>query len=195
LGTYELELHPIIQEWCAAPDQTFLDIGAAEGYYAVGLAFRKPGCKVIAFEREAEGRELLTRLAALNQVAPRIEVRATCTVDALRDTLGRYAPCFILMDAEGAEVELLDLAAVPALRACSILVEVHDFVVAGAGDRLKQRFAASHEIREIWSRPRQVGDLPGGLALMKCFFPPRRILGWMDEGRPGPMRWLSLRPR
>jgi hypothetical protein len=38
LGTYEQELHPVFEEVIAKQPRTIIDIGAAEGYYAVGLA-------------------------------------------------------------------------------------------------------------------------------------------------------------
>src|SRR3954451_18937011 len=37
LGTYERELHPVIEGWIAQPPAHMIDIGSAEGYYAVGL--------------------------------------------------------------------------------------------------------------------------------------------------------------
>jgi FkbM family methyltransferase len=45
-----------------------VDIGAAEGYYAVGLARRNPQARVIAFEMESKGRAALKQLAALNGI-------------------------------------------------------------------------------------------------------------------------------
>src|SRR5271166_5203781 len=47
LGLYERELHDCIEEAIASPFQTVLDIGAAEGYYAVGLALRMHDARVI----------------------------------------------------------------------------------------------------------------------------------------------------
>ena len=38
LGTYELELASIIRGFCLARPPSVVDIGAAEGYYAVGVA-------------------------------------------------------------------------------------------------------------------------------------------------------------
>ena len=42
LGTYEKELWPIIDQIIATAYPLIIDIGAAEGYYAVGLAMRIP---------------------------------------------------------------------------------------------------------------------------------------------------------
>src|SRR5262245_45426434 len=42
LGSYEAELHPAIEEIISRPYETIIDVGCAEGYYAVGLAATIP---------------------------------------------------------------------------------------------------------------------------------------------------------
>lgn len=48
LGTYEAALHPIIEKIIKRGYQQIIDVGCAEGYYAVGLAMRMPSARVIA---------------------------------------------------------------------------------------------------------------------------------------------------
>jgi hypothetical protein len=50
LGIYERELNPYIDQACALNFSRIVDVGAAEGYYAVGMALRNPHARVIAFE-------------------------------------------------------------------------------------------------------------------------------------------------
>ena len=78
LGIYERELAPCIEEICRNRPELVVDLGAAEGYYAVGLARRLPDSRIIAFELEELGRRDLLRLAQLNGVADRVEIRGTC---------------------------------------------------------------------------------------------------------------------
>ena len=52
LGIYERELTQVMEAACARQPRLIVDIGAAEGYYAVGLALRNPQATVIAFEAE-----------------------------------------------------------------------------------------------------------------------------------------------
>src|SRR5437660_11467263 len=56
LGTYECELAAIIEEVCARGPRLIIDLGAAEGYYAVGLALRNPQARVVGFEQLETGR-------------------------------------------------------------------------------------------------------------------------------------------
>ena len=46
LGTYESELHPYLKRFAAEGCEDVIDVGCAEGYYAVGLARLMPGALV-----------------------------------------------------------------------------------------------------------------------------------------------------
>src|SRR2546426_11207567 len=49
LGTYECELHHVFEQVIATGFPTIIDVGAADGYYTVGLALKSPGSTVHAF--------------------------------------------------------------------------------------------------------------------------------------------------
>src|SRR5215218_7302739 len=38
VGTYEMELHPVVEAWISEPPRRLVNVGAAEGFYAVGFA-------------------------------------------------------------------------------------------------------------------------------------------------------------
>jgi len=78
LGIYERELTECIEEACRLKFPVIIDIGAAEGYYAIGLAIRNPQAKIIAFEMEERGRAALKEMAKLNNVESRLEVHGRC---------------------------------------------------------------------------------------------------------------------
>src|SRR5271165_2199287 len=50
LGFYEEELHDAVEEAIAGNPDLVLNVGCAEGFYAVGLARRLPESRVIAFD-------------------------------------------------------------------------------------------------------------------------------------------------
>src|SRR5579862_6564668 len=58
LGIYERELWECVEQAAKIPFETIIDIGAAEGYYSIGMAMRIPAAKNIAFEMNPAGREL-----------------------------------------------------------------------------------------------------------------------------------------
>ena len=51
LGTQEIELHGAVEKIVSQGYKTIINIGAADGYYALGLARRLPQACVLAFER------------------------------------------------------------------------------------------------------------------------------------------------
>ncbi|MFM7443721.1 MAG: hypothetical protein ACKO2N_07380, partial [Tabrizicola sp.] len=58
LGVYEASLEPVIETIIARPYATVVDIGCAEGYYAVGLARRMGHTQVLAQDVSDEAQAL-----------------------------------------------------------------------------------------------------------------------------------------
>jgi precorrin-6B methylase 2 len=193
LGSQELELREAIEEIAAREYRTILNIGAADGYYAVGLAMRAPQARIVAFEALPELHPVIARTAAANGVTSRISIEGTCTSALLRARLdAAKGPTLILMDIEGGEIELLDPRAVPELARADVLVETHDAFVADATTTLVDRFGATHDIACYTARPRVLSDFPSDfLPNLRRWFP-RLAVELMNERRTGLQRWLLL---
>lgn len=192
MGTYECELHPVVERIVARAPRRIVEIGAADGYYAVGFARRLPHTEIVAFEELPSGRELLTRFADLNGVRAQIELRGRCETADLDATL---RPGDVLMlDVEGYERVLLDPAAVPALAHTPILVECHDSLSPGVSALLEARFRASHDIVAVPNRVRTVDDVPGASWFLRAYCK-YSLFGWVNERVGGPMQWLFLEPK
>lgn len=188
LGTYEQELHPLVESLRAqSPYQHVINIGAGEGYYAVGLARRLPQSRLTAFEADLDSRTILHRLAQVNGVSSRITIREFCTPSLLQEELGNLGKTLVVCDVEGGEQELLDPASIPALINADILVELHDFIIPGISGVIRQRFTRAHQITDISAQPRKLGDWPSSLSLPTAY---RRTA--LSEYRPGGMRWFWM---
>jgi hypothetical protein len=178
LGVYERELHGAVEHAVRADPEVIVNVGAADGYYAVGLARRCPSAAVHAFEADAGQRELLARVAAANGVDMRIA--GVARVEQLRGLpAGRL---LVVIDCEGCEGALLTPDELPSLRSATIIAELHDFVEPGLGDAVVRRFADTHDVAlvQTGAQPPERGS-PVALAL--------------SEYRPGPMRWAVMIPR
>ncbi len=193
LGVYEKELHPIIERACALDFQTIVNIGAGEGYYAVGMARRSPGARVLAFEMDERGRIAMERLARLNGVSGQVTIRGVCTTADLAGVLSSGRRTLVICDVEGAELSLLDPVEVGGLRSCHILVELHEFVFPGVSDTLRERFSASHRIQTIWQEDRTRRDYPSR-ALYASLLPEHYLQTVMHERRPQRMSWFWMNP-
>lgn len=139
-GNYEAELHPIIFEALERRPSSFVDIGTADGYYAVGFALRSGG-HTHGFEVAPRARRLAARVADLNGVSVTLRGAATSRSLCALDLDG----AFVLADCEGAEAEIFDAAAVAALRRALVVIELHEWARVGVEKLVVERFAQSHE--------------------------------------------------
>jgi len=199
MGTYELELRGCLDFAVEYVPDTIVDIGAAEGYYAIGMARKFPASNSIAFESTHHGQKLVLAMAELNQVS--INVLGSCTAKRLNEVLPGSGKIFVICDCEGFEYEILSPTEVPRLRTALMLVEVHgrEIVPPEAGEThtaamcrlLIARFADSHETRWIPAVARTVDDLPGQLFGAAS---PSSFKAGMNEYRSIDSGWLWLVP-
>ena len=154
LGSYEAELHPVIHQIVERAYDTIIDVGSAEGYYAVGLAVIVPTAKVFAFDTDFISRAQVRRLAALNNLTGRLQIRAFCShADLDRLSTDRT---LVVCDIEGFEARLLDPALSPSLLRDDILVEVHETSESSfeVEHLLQARFATSHRVERVTASDR-----------------------------------------
>ena len=190
LGTHELELSPLIETITRGAVQHVVNVGAADGFYAVGLLTHLPDARGTAFELLTSHHRSIELLGASNNVLDRLAIHGACDAGALASALRPGERTLVLMDVEGAERDLLDLERVPQLRNVHILVEVHDFVDPQISALLRRRFEGTHRLTVVRSRRREIADLPSVGGADRAM-----LLRLADEGRPARMEWFWLEPR
>jgi hypothetical protein len=193
LGVYERELHPVIESIIALRPKRIIDIGAAEGYYAVGLARALPDTTVVAYEETDEGRNLLTAMAGLNGVTDHMTIFGRCEPADLKGELVGVGKAVIVCDVEGYEKMLLDPDTVPALRSAWVLVELHEFACRGITEVLRKRFESTHRIVHIQQTVRTRNDYPYNSWYTRLL-PRAYAIYLVDEFRPEPMSWFWMEP-
>ena len=143
-GEYEAALLPTLVAELKRTPSCFIDIGAADGYYAVGAAML--GLRTIAYESSPIQRRAIRALAAANAVD--VEVRRHCRrVPRLPNR------SLLLVDVEGAESRLLTGRAARRLGASTVVVELHEQFVPGVTQALLSRFAETHRGELIRGTP------------------------------------------
>lgn len=192
-GTYEKELWPIWDEIIKTEPSSIVDVGAAEGYYAVGFSVRMRNCKVIAFETTAEGRQQIRNNARKNRCLTNMKILGKCTAKSLKEAVLRYAPKFMIMDVEGAEKNLLTDPSIKLLKKTNLIVELHPWIVKNIKTFLWRKFKKTHQLSSIRTKPRSYFDIPKTKPLDWIFA--RWWKELVDERRPEPMEWLVIRPR
>ena len=186
LGCYEEELHGLIdqqinrmKDWDRAPN--IVVVGAAEGYYAIGMKRRLPKANVYAIEPSNESLSILKAAAAAND-----------TDIIVGASLGEVfaAPDLVLMDCEGAEVEYLDYEKFPALANAHVIVEIHNLPNQKTDDILLNRFRGTHRMVMYMEGPRDPNRYPSLFGTISDY----RWLA-VSEGRPCLMSWFSMTPK
>jgi hypothetical protein len=187
LGAYEQELHATVEALVESRASQLIDVGSAEGYYAVGFARRMPDVTVYAFDIDAGARASCNQLAALNEVASRVLVRGACTPADLAE----FPPEDVVLfcDCEGYERTLLDPQAAPVLRHWTILVELHDVIDPSISATIRSRFAPTHQFELIGGERRNPDEYPALGSLSR-----RERSAVLSEYRPALMSWALMRP-
>ena len=190
LGSYESEITEAITYAMSQTYSAIVDIGCAEGYYAVGLGM-KLKTKVFAFDINADALDSCREMAKLNGVE--IDFGSFCDKATLRNiNIGDRS--LIICDCEGYEYELIDTEIVEHLRNHDFLIETHDFIQIEITKHILDTLSKTHHCQVFES----IDDI------MKAYtydFPELdsfsledrlRILG---EGRPKIMRWVFAKSK
>lgn len=193
LGFYEREILNYID--CIQPGDfsTFIDIGAADGYYAIGMLKSRKIRKAICFEQSEKGREAIRKNWQCNGSERVLEIFAEAnpmTICALPQA--DLSGSLVLVDIEGAEFDLLVEQSLKALKSCTIIIEIHNWI-----DDFPARYAAflrnaaKHFVIEILA---PVERFTTSIPELRDFTDDNRLL-LISERRPCLMRFLKLIPR
>jgi SAM-dependent methyltransferase len=144
LGTYEAEIHCWIDRLRQVDVSSVINIGCAEGYYAVGLAREFPNAKVIAVDINASVEKYLRMLAESNGVEDQVEFRTQFSVEQIAKEL-----TLLFVDIEGAEKDFFHSGNVNHFVNCIILIELHEQFRPGVEVYLNRLFYPTHAISTI----------------------------------------------
>jgi SAM-dependent methyltransferase len=190
LGSYEQEIHPALGQAVAAGVERFIDLGCADGYYAVGIA-RAARLPVEAFDVSRSARSLTAAVAELNGVGELVRLHGAVRPAALeRLELDR---CLLLCDIDGPERRLFTRRLVRRLRTAHVVVECHTAAHPDVVRVLSARFAPTHAVRVAHATRR----LPSRYQELCAFPDPAERTHAVDElrYRVDGRQWLVAAPR
>jgi hypothetical protein len=193
LGTYEAELQGWVGEALAADYDAVINIGCAEGYYAVGFAFAHPTIEVVAFDTSSAALDMLSKLATLNGLQDRLRVADAQTPAELETLLRQYKRPLLVIDIEGAEDDLLDIRRAPSLLSADMIIETHDGYNFGVTRRLIERFWPTHRFEITGGQEAEDRPLPA--IVRERIADPAEARELLSEARGLPELWLRFRAR
>lgn len=185
IGCYESELHAALCSIGKIPYRNIIDVGCAEGYYAVGLARLFPGAHVYAFDIDPGAREFCNEMVRVNEVASRVSIGGICDVAWLNHV--NHGRTLLFCDCEGCELNLLYPDIVPSMKRFDLLVELHDNLRPGITPELTARFSHTHSIEIITASDRDPNSYP---EISFLSVEDRRLA--VAEFRNGVQRWAMM---
>jgi precorrin-6B methylase 2 len=159
LGTYEKELFQVWDNWRQRGYKQILDIGCAEGFYAVGSAMIWPTAMVYAYDVEPTALELTMQLAKANGVSERVKIEGACSAATLA-SFPFQCRSLIISDCEGYEAELFNRETLPFLDGADIVIEVHEQAGSGFMTKVEKWTAQTHKATRIVTQERKAGESP-----------------------------------
>ena len=152
LGTYESELHGSVERIISKAPPIVIDVGCAEGYYAIGMAIRCTHSRIFAYDIDPAARGLCTKMAGLNQVADRVLISGKCDPETLASHDFSKGG-LVIVDCEGYEKYLFSKAIAKSLSGADLIIELHEYLDRDMGTRIAEIFSETHDLSLIQSIP------------------------------------------
>jgi len=195
LGLYEKEILDLFDN-LPASHRTFIDLGAADGYYAIGALISGKFDHSYCYEMSERGRKQLLHNAQINNVSNYLTIWGTAEPNFWKDLQRAgvdLSNVVMICDIEGAEFDLLDEPTLQAFQGATIIIELHDFIRKDGEQelrRLKGYAEKYFRVTEFVSGSRD----PSAIPELKKFSDDDR---WLicSEDRPQLMTWLKLEPK
>lgn len=192
LGLYEKEILNEIGRQEKGKYQTFIDIGAADGYYAVGMLLAGIVDEVISFEISDAGRVAISENWDNNGKPGAITVYGEANHASLAVIPSHvFDDALVLIDIEGYEFDLLTKEVIKQLQFSEVIIEIHNWI-----DDFENRYAqllrdlSEHfNIEKLEPVDRNTSYLPE----LRAYTDDNRLL-LISERRPCLMRFLKLTP-
>jgi len=195
LGIYEKEVLDVI----ANPPKThstFIDLGAADGYYGVGVLVNHLYQKSYCYEISQRGCETIENNAKLNQVLDRIKIRGIAGPGFQNELIADgvdLSKCVLLCDIEGGEFDLFNSEMLEAFKGSIVIVEVHDSFVENGHVKLD----------ELKKNASQYFNVSGLTTTARDLYPFKELHSFSDtdrwlicsESRSHVMYWLKFEPK
>lgn len=194
LGLYEQEVCALLWHLRERRD-LLIDLGAADGFYGLGLVAAGGYARSLCFEIDPASRAALGHRRDGLGLADRVEILGDAKGDLpplIRNQALDLSRAVVLCDIEGAEFDLFTDELLAQLAPACLIIENHDFDRASGCPRatdLVRRAARHFHVAEIHPGPRALHRIP----LIASWNDNDRAL-LLSEGRLSLASWIVLSP-
>jgi hypothetical protein len=191
LGFYEKDILDFIA--AHGPFDTFLDIGAADGYYAIGMLHSQMTKRTICFEVSEKGQLAIKENWLINNSPGELEIHGEANEGSISTIASKVSSkSLVLIDIEGFEFSLLTPQVISLLKKCEVIIEIHHWVedFPLKYKNLLKNLDLHFKVKKIKYSDRNTQSNP----LLRGYTDDNRLLV-TSERRPCLMRFLHLAPR
>lgn len=185
LGIYESELHSLIEAVVESKPDVILNIGCAEGYYAVGFKRLLTETEVYAFDINPFAQSKCKELSERNNVV--INIQGEFKIEMMKDFYNKKV--FLMCDIEGAEADLFNKDSIELLSKVEICIELHRYKGKSNIDIIPDLFRKSHNVEIVYQNGKDftVPEIIKNLQHLDIL-----LSAW--EWRSYPTPWLVAKP-
>ena len=190
LGTYEEPIHFALASELQKNHDLFINVGCGDGYYGAGVGIRNTESNIVLLDIAEACEKLVDEICRNNKIS-RYSYSKDSSPQKINSYLTEAKNPWMLVDIEGAELNLLTLQDIPQLYKTTMIVEMHDFNSPEVTTTLLQRFKDTHYVVNITDTlTRDLSSLPEWITL-----PPEAQKQVVSERRPVRMNWLYMVPK
>lgn len=193
LGLYEIEILNFFYSKELEDRKNFIDIGAADGYYAIGLLYSGRVNSAVCFELSESGRSTIHSNWMLNGEPGELKINGNVFDNFEEKTANiDFSKAFVLVDIEGAEFSFLTSEMLSYLKKTFIVIEIHNWV-ENFIDEYSNLLKRADEYFDVTILDR-VERSTFNFEELRSYTDDNRLL-LTSEARPCNMRFLVLKPR
>ena len=191
LGIYEQEVMNEVFKTSSLAKRHFIDLGAADGYYAIGGLLKNRFELADCFEIDPLSQKCIQKNSEINNVMEFVKVHGEATEEFFKEVHchSGWKNVFILCDVEGAEFDIFTATTLEAIKGATILIEIHNWIEDfwPKYEGLLHRAASNYKISTLSRVSMQIPDIHE----LRSWHDDNRAL-ILSEGRPNVMRYLKL---
>ena len=188
IGSYECELFDVINGLRQRNIGCVINIGASEGYYAIGLKMIMPEIVAYSYDADESSYAALETCQTLNgiQILRLNDFHFGNPLKELDTSFEGNIAFFV--DCEGCEANILNCPRDIA-NSAYFIVELHEFLVPQITEQLIDFFKSTHKISIIDQQHRDIDRYPE----LEHYNDIQRFI-LTHEGRPDHMQWIYASP-
>lgn len=148
LGSFESEIHPFIYTVLKNQYNAIINIGCAEGYYAIGFARLMPATIIKAYDTSNDALIKARALAEQNMVHKQISFLGTFYPQDV-EKIDAHNKTLFIVDCEGAERKIFTKESASKLLNADLIIELHINLYPELEEYFRSIFADTHDIKIV----------------------------------------------